>query len=265
MNPPLDLQIFTSIRSDPALLANPQNDISSFACRSPSQFYMLPHHRDRLLAAADALQWIAAVHVFSNQSGLINLIEILQSHLQDAYSDRDYAVPLRIRVTCFSTGTLAVTSSPVPALSPKVFFPFDLSPNPEVSSESWRIFLFAASVKSCLYTTHKTTFRGPYNAARAHLSASDTNVEMLLHNTHGEITEGTLTTPYFWRGGKWITPNADCGGNLGTTRRWALDRKLCIEGVVRATDIKEGECVWLSNGVRGFGWGRVKLESNFDD
>lgn len=72
--------------------------------------------------------------------------------------------------------------------------------------------------------------------------------------------EGTLTTPYFFREGRWITPAEGCGGNRGTTRRWALDAGLCEEGVLRRESVREGEVVWLSNGVRGFGWGIVELE-----
>ena len=72
--------------------------------------------------------------------------------------------------------------------------------------------------------------------------------------------EGTFTTPYFFRDGKWVTPAERCGGNLGTTRRWALETGLCVEGIVRAEEVKDGELVWLSNGVRGWGWGKVELD-----
>jgi len=77
-------------------------------------------------------------------------------------------------------------------------------------------------------------------------------------NQEGEITEGSITTPYFFRNGHWITPRASCGGNIGTTRRWAIQQGLCIEGVVNIEEVKVGETVWLSNGVRGFGWGVVE-------
>ena len=77
-------------------------------------------------------------------------------------------------------------------------------------------------------------------------------------NERGEVMEGTLTTPYFWREGGWVTPREGCGGNRGTTRRWALERGVAVEGTIRAEDVRAGEVVWLSNGVRGFGWGRVE-------
>lgn len=71
--------------------------------------------------------------------------------------------------------------------------------------------------------------------------------------------EGSITTPYFARAGKWVTPPAAHGGNIGTTRRWALETGLCSEMAVLRSDVKAGEVVWLSNGVRGWGWGQVEM------
>ena len=89
------------------------------------------------------------------------------------------------------------------------------------------------------------------------LAGAGPGVEILLRNEHGEVSEGTVTTPYFWRDGVWITPRESCGGNLGTTRRWALDNGLAQEGVVMVDEIEHDEVIWVSNGVRGWGWGRV--------
>jgi branched-subunit amino acid aminotransferase/4-amino-4-deoxychorismate lyase len=85
--------------------------------------------------------------------------------------------------------------------------------------------------------------------------------EVLLWNEHGFMTEGSVLTPYFYRNGKWITPaveDSNIGGQRGTSRRWALERRLAVEGVVEMASIRVGERIWLSNGVRGFGWGRVQ-------
>lgn len=71
------------------------------------------------------------------------------------------------------------------------------------------------------------------------------------------MSEGSLTSVYFARGGRWVTPPVDSGGQAGTTRRWALDEGLCVEEVVRREGVAEGEVVWVSNGVRGFIRGTV--------
>jgi len=82
--------------------------------------------------------------------------------------------------------------------------------------------------------------------------------EVLLFNPEGNITEGSVLTPYFYREGRWITPRVEeAGGQRGTSRRWALERGLCVEGLVEKRSVRVGERVWVSNGVRGFGWGKV--------
>lgn len=80
-------------------------------------------------------------------------------------------------------------------------------------------------------------------------------------NKKGDVMEGSITTPYFNHSGTWITPAASSGGHLGVTKRWALERELCDEGFVSMNSIQVGslgERVILSNGARGFGWGRVE-------
>ena len=58
-----------------------------------------------------------------------------------------------------------------------------------------------------------------------------------------------------------MTPEAACGGNRGTTRRWAVEEAGVVgEGVVRGEELKNGEGVWVSNGARGWGWGVLVLE-----
>ena len=81
--------------------------------------------------------------------------------------------------------------------------------------------------------------------------------EVLIVNDDGQIMEGCRFTPYFRRGSKWVTPAAESGGNLGTTRRWALEKGLCEEGVVTVGSVRYGEMVVLSNGAKGFQTGFI--------
>lgn len=78
--------------------------------------------------------------------------------------------------------------------------------------------------------------------------------EVLIINYDDEIMEGSITTPYFWRGRRWVTPPASAGGNVGITRRYALDAGLCVEETIMKNSIVDGEAIWLSNGARGWGW-----------
>lgn len=156
---------------------------------------------------------------------------------------------------------LTITSNPTPSVSISTLFPPNLqAPNPEIPI-TWRIFISPHLVPSSPYTTHKTTVRELYITVRSLLppSASSSSMdEILLVNQDGDIMEGSITTPYFWRGERWVTPTARSGGNLGTTRRWALESGLCVEGKIGRANVEVGEGVWLSNGARGWGWGRIE-------
>lgn len=79
-----------------------------------------------------------------------------------------------------------------------------------------------------------------------------TDTEVLLYNEHGEVTEASVSTVYFWRKGRWVTPEGRCGGNEGTSRALALAEGWCVEEVMRLEEVGRGEVVALSNGVRGF-------------
>jgi 4-amino-4-deoxychorismate lyase len=73
----------------------------------------------------------------------------------------------------------------------------------------------------------------------------------VLVNPSGELMEGSVTSVYFFRDGKWVTPSVASGGQIGTTRRWLIERGYCIEGIVKAESLQDGEMCWISNGLRG--------------
>lgn len=130
----------------------------------------------------------------------------------------------------------------------------------------WGVFVTFDKRIPSLFTQHKTSNRLNYDKALALLPASPVPIvikgiqlqmEVLIVNDRWEIMEGCRFTPYFWRKDKWITPAAHCGGNLGTTRRWALSMGLCEEGVVQGGSVKDDEIIVLSNGAKGFQAGIV--------
>jgi branched-subunit amino acid aminotransferase/4-amino-4-deoxychorismate lyase len=162
-------------------------------------------------------------------------------------------------------GTLNVTSTPTPPVPLVKLFPRDLSQLlPTDKLPSWRIFVSSQRVTPNQYTTHKTTNRAVYDNVRAALPnpmEGSIPSEVLLVNIHHQVMEGSITTPYFLRGKRWVTPPAAHGGNVGTTRRWALENGLCVEEEVPVDSLVPGECIWLSNGVRGWGWGYLEPQS----
>ena len=131
----------------------------------------------------------------------------------------------------------------------------------------WRVYVSFDRVFPSLFTQYKTSDRSVYDKALAipPNNPSDTTLqngvqldtEVLIANDRWEIMEGCRFTPYFRRGDKWITPAAECGGNLGTTRRWALEKGLCEQGVVEVGSVKYYDIIVLSNGAKGFQAGIV--------
>lgn len=154
---------------------------------------------------------------------------------------------------------MQVQSSPTPPCPLYSLFPGYLSPS---TQPTFRVFICPLPSTADLFTIHKTSNRNQYDTVRCLLppsSASDLPSEIILVNDQGNIIEGSITTPYFHRNGEWVTPVASLGGNLGTTRRFAIQHGLCSEGFVHKDSVQVGEAVVLSNGVRGWGWGRLEL------
>ena len=155
-------------------------------------------------------------------------------------------------------GEMSCTSSPFEDDRSWSLFPDSFPPLPLDPSKAWLVYLLSESISNSLFTRHKTTQRPMYDSARMHLANDGRAEEILLHNSDDEIMEGSITTPYFWRDGLWITPAERCGGNLGTTRRWALEKGLAVEGIIKPSDVKPGEMLILSNGVHGFALGIIQ-------
>ncbi|KAL9000584.1 MAG: hypothetical protein Q9169_000877 [Polycauliona sp. 2 TL-2023] len=229
-----------------------------------------------MLAAVNELDWTEARSVLQGPAGLIRLKQALQDHLSDLHpSTQSSPSPLKLRINIDSRGCITVTSTSLPPLPLSSLgfshFPPALSRLPPsidhpTADRGWRIFISPVPVAPSPFTRHKTTERAVYDEARSLIPKSrhrelSNNVmcEILIVNNNGEIMEGSITTPYFWRQGRWVTPPALAGGNIGTTRRFALEAGLCVEETVMRHSIAEGEALWLSNGARGWGWGVLEM------
>lgn len=239
--------ISTSLRSDPQLA-------SALMC--PHAYYMLEHHRGRLIAAAHDFGWQEAEQRLGGTEGLEYLMAVLDSQITEIVS--------KVRILVNATGQLTVELSATPKVSIEHLFPTNLTGLSRISQPIWRIFISPIKTTPSIFTKHKTTSRDSYNVVREQIpawarAAANTGLEaeILLVNLNGNIMEGSITTPYFLRKGKWVTPPITSGGNIGTTRRYALENGLCSEEEVRFEEVRIGERIWLSNGVRGWGLGVV--------
>ena len=100
-----DLEIFTSIRYDPILLASTDNAALSATVMEPSAMYMLQHHRDRLLEAAKHFQWPKVVSRLHGDAGLTRLHRDMMSQVKpETDHDGSFASssPMKVgeHVTC---------------------------------------------------------------------------------------------------------------------------------------------------------------------
>ncbi|KAI9813647.1 MAG: hypothetical protein M1827_003718 [Pycnora praestabilis] len=275
---PTPFQVFSSLRLDPLLLQSPANTTLSYQT-SASPLYMLNYHRDRLLSAAQHFKWEMVITKLSGEAGL--------EFLSNSLLGQQLGEPSKIRILFSHDATITVETSPTPPVPLSALYPTELkhsnaftpsartggapclgpndhvikNPEDQATSEPWRIFIDTQPTQPSPFTSFKTTSRNMYTEARARagIKTYQEPAEVLLVNPQGEIMEGSLTSVYFFRMGRWKTPPASSGGQDGTTRRWLLEKGLCEEDVVFADSIVDGEECFISNGVRGVVWGRVHM------
>ena len=247
-------EIFSSLRYDPNLPAAVAQNPGGYPEPSQSPYYLISYHRDRLIAAARHFHWDKALIWLQRD------ISSFENFLGASILDKDKPWRMRIVVDCNGNGTVDV--HPTPAIDPiNLLRPFaDMNPNSPV----WRVYVDTQPTIPSGFTTHKTTARHEYTAARlrAGIKTLAETAEVLIVNPSGEIMEGSITTPYFRRrvplsahmqsAPAWITPPLTSGGNAGTSRRYALVQNFCAEQLITVKDLIDGEECWLSNGVRGF-------------
>lgn len=131
------------------------------------------------------------------------------------------------------------------------------SPPAERADDDWTIVLDQEATTPSEFTSFKTTARKMYDDARRRAWINDfaQRKEVLLWNEGRELMEGSLTSVHVRKNGEgWLTPVVRSGGQRGTTRRWILERGLAREGVLTTEEVKAGDWVVVSNGVRGI-WG----------
>ena len=101
---------------------------------------------------------------------------------------------------------------------------------------------------------HKTTYREPYDQARASCPDSD---DVLLWNEQGELTESTIANLVVQYQGEWLTPPVSSGLLPGTMRQFLLDQGRIREAVIPRRWLPDCAQIVLVNSVRG--WQPVSL------
>lgn len=216
----------------------------------------LPYHRDRLVSAAQAFGWHDVVRFLSGDMGLQRLFTTVDQHLKSLPDTERTTLVKKIKVCVYKDVRFSVESASLSSKGPTnvMSVPTSLSKSALPSSRC-TVKLDSEPIIGSLFTSHKTSERRQYDGARRRagiIHEPPTIAEVLLFNPQKELTECSLSTPYFLRNGRWITPPASSGGLAGVIRRLALERGLCEEHVLHVEDLNHGEQIWISNGVRGF-------------
>ncbi|KAI0505952.1 putative 4-amino-4-deoxychorismate protein [Xylaria bambusicola] len=242
------LELFTTIRCDLELLRVADQLSENVGWNQhPSPFYMLDFHRDRMLKAAVHWGWDAAAKTLDGETGLRFMEKFLRDNVSDLAS-----TPYAAKILINEHGALSIVERPTGPVHLNNLFPSHL-PAPlhhdtqhplEARREASRvpernfdyeILVDGQRTTQSEFTHFKTTHRPMYEEARHRAginSPADKKEVLLINHRDGSIMEGSITTPYFWRNGRWVTPPVaeefdmarGSGGNRGTSRRWALER-----------------------------------------
>lgn len=240
-----DFQLFSSLRYDPLLLQVPARGLShaGWNWTNPSPLYMLDYHRDRMLRAATHWGWDAAVKVLSGEAGLARLADSILRSVGEGQPS-----PMRVKVSIAKDGQLGITCGRAAETSLANLFP-EAFPAPNEppngvpggsipgKSPEYQVLVDGLRSARSEHTHFKTTKRAVYDGARrrAQIELPDQKEVLIVNETNGAVMEGSIATPYFWRGGRWVTPAVSKeystyqgnGGQDGTSRRWALERYVC--------------------------------------
>ena len=262
-----DSYIYTSVRYDPIFKQSPENAAGSF--NTPCPFYLLEHHWTRMQVANWCTQFHNGGRRTSSGPGkptefLQGLLHAVKQWQQAHPKEAEWAESLRIRRRAYASGKTTTEIWQVPRKPLTCFFPSNFDLPKDASEVEWTVVLDAEPTEANESTMYKTSDRSSQGRARAAagIYSLSTFKEVLLYGSNGDIIDGSNSTPYFFRGGRWITPISSSGGLQGTTRRWSLEQGLCVEGVVGMDSLKPGEILWFSNAVKGYFRARYVLRDD---
>lgn len=275
-----DFRIFTTLRFNRWNTADIRHE--DITLRKFLDELLLGYHSERLQASARAFGWTEAVTLLERGGR-----RLLYEHIEEAVNRhpatdkgpaRGYCRAFRTRINVSQDAMIDVLVADMgddtyfSALHRDNFCRFDQPPTHESTRQEKADFcgvgLDTVPTPPTIFTMHKTSHRDVYDAARSRAAITrypPTSYEVLLYNTSNEITEASLSSVYFYRGGRWITPAAECGGNMSVTKRLMLQNGLAFQGRILVEDLHHMEIIGLSNAVRGFFLGQLTLTGGLFD
>jgi para-aminobenzoate synthetase / 4-amino-4-deoxychorismate lyase len=141
--------------------------------------------------------------------------------------------PAKVRLRLERGGRITVESVPVSAAKLPAPLSLKLADKPV---DDQNVFLY-----------HKTTCRGVYESAHACRRGCD---DVVLWNTHGQVTETTFANIVVELEGRRVTPPVDCGLLAGVFRGHLLATGEIAERIVTVDDLGRAGKIWAVNSVR---------------
>lgn len=251
-----DLNILSTIRFDPNLTrVSPQsvNEVTQ------QNFFLFAEHIERLKYTLEFFLEAKARSIGKKSRDAFQIdLALIYSELIQAIAESGVSVsdPLKIRLLLDLTGTVNVELYQTPS-RPNLLDGLD---EPFLLDLNYDIYVDTTPVLASPFTSFKTTKRDIYNTARARcLPGSSPREEVVLVNTLGEVTEGSITNIAIRSvSGDWVTPKLTCGCLCGVTRLHLLKKGLMKEGTILLDHLKVGQEVLLMNGIMGVSRGTIR-------
>lgn len=251
-----DFHILSTIRFDPNLTKVSPQSVEEV---TQSNFFLFPEHIERLKFTLKFFLEAKARANGGNSGETFQIdLALIYSKLIQAISESGVSVgdPLKIRLLLDLAGTINVELYQTPA-RPNLLDGLD---EPFLLDLHYDIYVDTTPVLASPFTSFKTTKRDIYNSARARcLPGTSPREEVVLVNTLGEVTEGSITNIAIRSvSGDWVTPKLTCGCLCGVTRLHLLKKGLVKEGAILLDHLKVGQEVLLMNGIMGVTRGTIR-------
>src|SRR5262245_12243962 len=115
-----EFHLFTSLRYDPVLLTSPENSQSWLNFVSPSPFYMLVYHRDRMLEAAQHFDFHAVAKKLEDGNALhAELLQKVKEWVEQGGQDE----ALKLRILFDKEASMTVEFSVIPSVPLSTLYP----------------------------------------------------------------------------------------------------------------------------------------------
>lgn len=253
---PASFEILSTIRYDPSLtITAPQNieDVSQ------QNFFLFPEHVERLKYSLNFFLEAASRSSPQFSAGSFDIGESyiygkLVQALQESGISLAHALKIRLLVSLDGTVNVELYETP-PRQNLLDGFDHDYPPE-----RNYDVYVDTTPVLASPFTSFKTTSRKVYSDARSRaLPGHLPREEVILVNTLGEVTEGSITNIAIRnKSGDWVTPQLTSGCLCGVTRYFLLKKNLVKESSIRLDNLKVGQEVLLLNAILGVVRGTIR-------